>query len=236
MVYRIYVEKKKELANEAKGVLANINGLLQISSVKDVRVINRYDVENIEKDLFDYAVNTVFSEPQLDIATNEIDTNGATVFATEYLPGQYDQRADSAAQCIQIISQKERPTVKTAKVYCLYGDISDEELAAIKKYLINPVESREATLELYETLKVNYDIPTMNLFLLMPLESVLIRPQLDFGSPIFVPFQLYPDGDIPVPLVPSTNLAKPPHLHLIHLNPMQTMTQTHPQLCFSVPR
>ncbi|MBE6776714.1 MAG: phosphoribosylformylglycinamidine synthase [Ruminococcaceae bacterium] len=160
MVYRVYVEKKKELANEAKGVLANINGLLQISSVKDVRVINRYDVENIEKDLFDYAVNTVFSEPQLDIATSEIDTNGATVFATEYLPGQYDQRADSAAQCIQIISQKERPTVKTAKVYCLYGDISAEELAAIKKYLINPVESREATLELYETLKVNYDIPT----------------------------------------------------------------------------
>ncbi len=160
MVYRIYVKKKKELANEARGVLSNINGLLQISSVKDVRVINRYDVENIEKDLFDYAVNTVFSEPQLDIASTELDTNGATVFATEYLPGQYDQRADSAAQCIQIISQKERPTVKTAKVYCLYGDITADELTAIKKYLINPVESREATLDTYETLKVNYDIPT----------------------------------------------------------------------------
>ncbi len=160
MVYRIYVEKKTELANEARGVLANINGLLQISSVKDVRVINRYDVENIEKDLFEYAVNTVFSEPQLDNATTEIDSKDAIVFATEYLPGQYDQRADSAAQCIQIISQKERPTVKTAKVYCLYGDVSAEELAAIKKYLINPVESREATLDTYETLKVNYDIPT----------------------------------------------------------------------------
>ncbi len=160
MVYRIYVEKKKELANEARGVLANINGLLQISSVKDVRVINRYDVENIEKDLFDYAVNTVFSEPQLDIATAEINTENATVFATEYLPGQYDQRADSAAQCIQIISQKDRPTVKTAKVYCLYGDITADELAAIKKYVINPVESREATLDTYDTLKVNYDIPT----------------------------------------------------------------------------
>ncbi len=160
MVYRIYVEKKKELANEAKGVLANINGLLQIKSVTDVRVINRYDVENIDKDLFDYAVNTVFSEPQLDIATTEIDTKGSTVFATEYLPGQYDQRADSAAQCIQIISQKERATVKTAKVYCLYGNITEDELSAIKKYVINPVESREATLDLYETLKVNYDIPT----------------------------------------------------------------------------
>ncbi len=160
MVYRVYVEKKKELANEAKGLLNNINSLLQIKSVKEVRVINRYDVENIEKDLFDYAVNTVFSEPQLDITSSEIDANGATVFATEFLPGQYDQRADSAAQCIQIISQKERPTVKTAKVYCLYGDITAEELASIKKYVINPVESREATLERYETLIVNYDIPT----------------------------------------------------------------------------
>ena len=160
MVYRIYVEKKKELANEAKGLLSNINGLLQIKSVKDVRVINRYDVENIEKDLFQYAVNTVFSEPQLDIATAEIDTNGAYVFATEFLPGQYDQRADSAAQCIQIISQKERPTVKTAKIYCIYGELTDEDIAAIKKYVINPVEAREAALELPETLKVDYEIPT----------------------------------------------------------------------------
>ena len=160
MVYRIFVEKKKELANEARGVLSNINNLLQISSVTDVRVINRYDVENIEKELFDYAVKTVFSEPQLDNIYENIETDNATIFATEYLPGQYDQRADSAAQCIQIISQKERPTVKTAKVYCIYGNVTADELAAIKKYLINPVESREATLEKYETLKVNYDIPT----------------------------------------------------------------------------
>ncbi|MBO5210490.1 MAG: phosphoribosylformylglycinamidine synthase [Clostridia bacterium] len=160
MVYRIYVEKKKELANEARGLLNNINGLLQIKSVTDVRVINRYDVENIEKDLFEYAVNTVFSEPQLDIATTEIDTNGAYVFATEFLPGQYDQRADSAAQCIQIISQKERPTVKTAKIYCIYGALADEDIAAIKKYVINPVEAREADLELPKTLKVDYEIPT----------------------------------------------------------------------------
>ncbi len=160
MVYRIYVEKKKELANEARGLLNNINGLLQIKSVTDVRIINRYDVENIEKDLFEYAVNTVFSEPQLDIATTEIDTNGAYVFATEFLPGQYDQRADSAAQCIQIISQKERPTVKTAKIYCIYGALADEDIAAIKKYVINPVEAREADLELPKTLKVDYEIPT----------------------------------------------------------------------------
>ncbi len=160
MVYRIFVEKKKELANEAKGLLKEINGLLLIDSVKDVRVINRYDVENIEKELFDYSVNTVFSEPQLDITYSEIKKDDATVFAVEYLPGQFDQRADSAAQCIQIISQKNRPTVRTAKVYMLYGDISDTELAAIKKHVINPVESREAELTKPETLKVNYEIPT----------------------------------------------------------------------------
>jgi len=160
MVYRIYVEKKKELANEAKGVLGNINGLLQIDSVKEVRVINRYDVDNIEKDLFDYAVGTVFSEPQLDKTYTELEADGATVFAVEFLPGQFDQRADSAAQCIQIISQGERPRVKTAKVYMLYGDVSEKELTEIKKYVINPVESREASLEKPETLETKYDIPT----------------------------------------------------------------------------
>ncbi len=160
MVYRIFVEKKKELANEARGLLKDINGLLQIKSVNDVRIINRYDVDNIEKDLFDYAVGTVFSEPQLDITSDDIDTANATVFAVEFLPGQFDQRADSAAQCIQIISQKERPRVRTAKVYLLYGNLTEAELKEIKKYVINPVEAREATLEKPETLETKYDIPT----------------------------------------------------------------------------
>ena len=160
MVYRIFVEKKKELANEAKGLLKEINELLLIDSVKDVRILNRYDVENIEKELFDYSVNTVFSEPQLDITYADIENDNATVFAVEFLPGQFDQRADSAAQCIQIISQKDRPTVRTAKVYMLYGNISETELSAIKKHVINPVEAREAVLQKPETLKINYDIPT----------------------------------------------------------------------------
>ena len=160
MVYRIYVEKKKELANEARGLLSDINSLLSIKSVTDLRVINRYDAEDIDKELFDYAVKTVFSEPQLDITSTTLDTDGAIVFAVEPLPGQYDQRADSAAQCIQIISQGERPTIKTAKVYALYGNVSESELAEIKKYVINPVESREAALEEVETLKTKYDIPT----------------------------------------------------------------------------
>ncbi len=160
MVYRIFVEKKKELANEAKALLNDANTLLGITSLKDVRVINRYDAENITEELFDYAVKTVFSEPQLDIASKEISLDGATVFAVEFLPGQFDQRADSAAQCIQIISQGERPTVRSAKVYALYGELRETEIAEIKKYVINPVEAREATMEKYDTLKANYEIPT----------------------------------------------------------------------------
>ena len=160
MVYRVYVEKKKELAHEAKALLGDARTLLGIKNLTDVRVINRYDAENITEELFDYAIKTVFSEPQLDITSSELDLEGATVFAVEFLPGQFDQRADSAAQCIQIISQGDRPTVKSAKVYALYGDLSAEDVAEIKKHVINPVEAREATLETYETLAMQYDIPT----------------------------------------------------------------------------
>ena len=160
MVYRVFVEKKKELANEAKSLCEDIRNLLRIESIQDVRILNRYDVENISQELFDYAVKTVFSEPQLDVVSSELDGDGALVFAVEYLPGQFDQRADSAAQCIQIISQGERPTVRTAKVYMLYGALTDEQLAEIKKYVINPVEARLAAMDKPETLKINYDIPS----------------------------------------------------------------------------
>ena len=160
MVYRVYVEKKKELANEAKSLLGELRNLVGIKELTDVRLYNRYDVEKIEKSLFDYAVSTVFSEPQLDIVTYEAPTEYDTIFAVEYLPGQFDQRADSAAQCIQIISRGERPVVRTARVYCLFGNLSEEQIATIKKYVINPVESREASLDTYDTLDVTYEIPT----------------------------------------------------------------------------
>ncbi|MBP3442829.1 MAG: phosphoribosylformylglycinamidine synthase, partial [Clostridia bacterium] len=137
MVYRIYVEKKKGLDNEAKSLRYDIRHILQIKSLEEVRVINRYDVENIEEELFDYSKKIVFSEPQLDIIYDELPKDDATVFAVEYLPGQFDQRADSAAQCIQIISKGERPTVRAAKVYLLYGNVSADELEQIKKYVIN---------------------------------------------------------------------------------------------------
>ena len=160
MVYRVFVEKKPELANDARSLLSEAKQLPGVEHLERVRILNRYDVEHITPELFDYAVKTVFSEPQVDLVTREADTDGASVFAVEYLPGQFDQRADSAAQCIQIISQGERPDVRTARVYLLYGALTDAELAAIKKHVINPVDSREASLALPETLEIRYEIPT----------------------------------------------------------------------------
>ncbi|MBR2011013.1 MAG: phosphoribosylformylglycinamidine synthase [Clostridia bacterium] len=160
MVYRVYVEKKPELAHEANGLLSELTNLLGISALTSVRVINRYDVENTESALFEKAVRTIFSEPQLDIVSDELDAKGGTVFAVEPLPGQFDQRADSAAQCIQLQSGGDRPTVRSAKVYVLGGDLSDKDVADIKKYVINAVESREASLEKPETLAVEYAIPS----------------------------------------------------------------------------
>ena len=160
MVYRVFVEKKEGLDNEARGLLNEARNLLGIQSLEKVRLFNRYDAENITEELFRYAVKTVFSEPQLDTASGSIDLPGAHVFAVEALPGQFDQRADSAAQCIQIISQGERPLIRTAKVYALYGSLTDGQLAEFKKYVINPVECREASLALPQTLATQYDIPT----------------------------------------------------------------------------
>ena len=160
MVYRVYVEKKEEFANEAKTLLNDLKSFMQLKNLEKIRILNRYDVENLDGDLFDYAKRTVFSEPQTDILRDALPTADAAVFAVEYLPGQFDQRADSAAQCIQIISKGERPTVRTAKVYLLFGDLTSEDINTVKKYVINPVEAREASLEKPATLKTDYNIPT----------------------------------------------------------------------------
>ena len=159
MVYRIFVEKKKELAQEARALMADAVNLLGITGLEDLRILNRYDVQDISEKLFESAVTNVFSEPQVDVVSGEPDLDGARVFAVEFLPGQFDQRADSAAQCIQIISRSLRPTVKTAKVYALYGNITDEQVEKIKKYVINPIEAREASLEKPETLKTDFEKP-----------------------------------------------------------------------------
>ncbi len=159
MVYRAYVEKKSGLDNEARSLKNELVSLLGIASLEKVRVLNRYDIENIEKELFDYSKGTVLSEPQLDDISENPNLECDRLFAVEFLPGQFDQRANSCAECIQIISKGERPLVRTAKVYCLYGNITDDELAQIKKFVINPVESREASLEEYETLVMDYVVP-----------------------------------------------------------------------------
>ncbi len=159
MVFRIFVEKRPGLENEAMALKSDINELLQIKDIERVRVFNRYDVDSIAKELFDYSVNAVFSEPQLDIVSDSLP-EADYIFAVEYLPGQFDQRASSAAECIQIIAKGDRPTVKTAKVYALYGKADASQIEAIKKYVINAVESREAAMELPETLVTEYEIPT----------------------------------------------------------------------------
>ena len=160
MVYRIFVEKKNELAHEAAGLYSELKNLLGIKNLESVRVLNRYDADDIDADVFESAVASVFSEPQLDIVSRELDAKGGYVFAVEYLPGQFDQRADSAAQCIQIMSCGKRPVVRSAKVYVLGGELTESDIAEIKKYVINPVEAREASLSMPETLAVEYEIPT----------------------------------------------------------------------------
>ncbi|MBE6694762.1 MAG: phosphoribosylformylglycinamidine synthase [Ruminococcaceae bacterium] len=160
MVYRVYVEKRQGLAHEAASLLEELRTMYGIKSLDAVRLFNRYDVENIDRELFDSCVGTVFSEPQLDIVSYELTEGADRTLAVEYLPGQYDQRADSAAQCIQIISQGERPTVRTAKVYLFYGELTDKDMETVRRCVINPVESREASLELPESLTLECDIPT----------------------------------------------------------------------------
>ena len=159
MVYRVFVEKKKGLDNEAQSVYNELKNLLGIKGLKSVRLFNRYDVENLSKEQFDQAVKTVFSEPQLDDFYYELPKINGKVFAVCYLAGQFDQRADSGEQCIRISSLGVSPVVRTAKVYALSGDLSEEDIANAKKYLINPVDSREADMEKPETLSANYRIP-----------------------------------------------------------------------------
>ena len=145
MVYRIYVEKKAGLTFEANGLKDDLKKFLGIKGLEGLRILNRYDAENISEELFSYAVKTVFSEPQLDNVATECPKGADFVFAVEPLPGQFDQRAASAEECIQIISQGERPIVKTAKVYLLSGNLSEIDIEEIKKlfYLFECDKERE---------------------------------------------------------------------------------------------
>ena len=175
-VKRIYVEKKAPYAVEAKQLLWEIRHILQIKSVTGLRLLNRYDVEGVSDELFARCLPIVFFEPQLDEHYDTLPTDADVTFAAEYLPGQYDQRAASCEECIQLVGQCDRPTVRTARVYLLTGTPSADEVARIKKHVINPVESREADLGEKDTLRQQYATPdtveTLHGFTAMNAEEV----------------------------------------------------------------
>ena len=177
-VKRIYVEKKRPYAVEASHLKEDILDFLGVAGIEDVRILIRYDVENISEDVFEKACRTVFSEPPVDnlyLETIEIPA-GARVFSVEPLPGQFDQRADSAVQCVQFLNENEKPIVRTAKTYILTGSISDEEFERIKGNCINPVDSRETGLEKPETLEAVYpeapDVAVFDGFISMDQEAL----------------------------------------------------------------
>ncbi|MEF2845153.1 MAG: phosphoribosylformylglycinamidine synthase, partial [Eggerthellaceae bacterium] len=180
MVFRIYVEKKPAFDVEAQQLLHELQTILVVEApLTGLRLVNRYDVEGISEELFKHCIPVVFSEPQVDVAYDQMpeveaalnhaqgtqttaqnaDAANTTVFAVEYLPGQFDQRAESASECIQLVSQGERPAVRSAMVYLLAGALSAEDVAAIKHYVINPVEAREASLATRETLTMHIPEP-----------------------------------------------------------------------------
>ncbi|KXB35081.1 phosphoribosylformylglycinamidine synthase [Atopobium deltae] len=162
MVLRVFVEKRPEFAGKAHALLGELQTILGIHQLKDLRIINRYDVEGISQELFERCIPLVFSEPQVDVATTALPATAHEAdasFVVEFLPGQFDQRAESASECIQLISQGERPSVRSAKLYLLFGDLTGEDIRAIKHYVINPVEAREAPQQLPHTLQMQVKQP-----------------------------------------------------------------------------
>ena len=161
MVTRVFVEKRKGFDVEARHMMADLRQNLGLKAIEDLRILNRYDVSGLSGEEFEAAARTILSEPNVD---NVYDENYKIsseyhVFATEFLPGQYDQRADSASQCVQLLTQGERPQVAYAKVIAVKGDLSEEEMDKIKNYIVNPVESRLASMEKPETLDMKIDVP-----------------------------------------------------------------------------
>lgn len=159
MVRRIYVEKKPGLRQEARGLLHELQTVVGVSALEDLRLLNRYDVEGLDEAAFRRAVGTVFSEPQVDDTAAALPAGDCIAFGVEPLPGQFDQRADSAAQCIQLMTQEERPTVRTARIYLLFGPLTAADVDAVKRYVLNPVECREASLDLPERLAAETAVP-----------------------------------------------------------------------------
>ena len=161
MVTRVFVEKRKGFDVEARHMMADLRQNLGIKAIEELRNLNRYDVSGLSGAEFEAAARTILSEPNVDNVYGEDYAVGADykVFATEYLPGQYDQRADSASQCVQLLTQGERPQVAYAKVIAVKGDLTEAEMDRIKGYIVNPVESRLASMEKPESLDMKIDYP-----------------------------------------------------------------------------
>ncbi len=176
-VRRLYVEKKEAYAVQARELLLDIRDYLGITGVTKVRQLTRYDVENVSDETYAEALVSVFSEPPVDdVYEEEFDAHGAATFSVEYLPGQFDQRADSAEQCVKLLNENEEPVIRTATTYVIEGDLSGEELAAIKRHCINPVDSRETGLAKPETLIQDFeepdDVPVLERFCAMEEEPL----------------------------------------------------------------
>jgi len=169
MVRAIYVEKKEPFAGKAKELLREFREVLMIPRIEGVRVINRYFVEDLSDEAFETAKQCIFSEPPTDDCWEDMDFRKEIAFAVEYLPGQFDQRASSAEECLRFIAHEEKPTVRSAVVYVLEGQLENEDIERIKSYLINPVEAREASLSVPVTLKMKYmepdPVPVLNGFI-----------------------------------------------------------------------
>lgn len=182
-VKRLFVEKKQGFNIEAQGLFADLRDNLSIAGLQGVRMINRYDISGITDEEYEKSRTIIFAEPPLDILYEETlnISSGDRVFAMEYLPGQYDQRADSAAQCIQMLTQKERPLIASAKVIILEGRLSDQDFARIKQYCINPVESREASLAKPQSLEFEAaepaDVEIMEEFITKTPEEITVMQQ-----------------------------------------------------------
>ena len=161
MVKRIYVEKKEPFAVKSKELCEEIRSYLDIQGIRQVRELIRYDIENLSEETYQQACTCVFSEPPVDILYEEMFdmASDARAFSVEFLPGQFDQRADSAVQCVKFLKEDEDPTIKTAVTYCLEGQITDEEFEKIKNYCINPVDSRETDLQKPDTLQTIFEEP-----------------------------------------------------------------------------
>ena len=159
MVRRIYVEKKEGLRQRAENLLHELRTLLGMETLTGLRLINRYDAEGLDEESFRRSVSVVFSEPQLDNTFDTLPDGADAVFAVEYLPGQFDQRADSAAQCVQLLTGGERPAVRSARVYLLFGSLTAADVEKVKRYVVNPVEAREASLNRVSSLAMEAERP-----------------------------------------------------------------------------